>query len=203
MMIATIPAMDSTSLFVAIAGEQPLAESVCETVFDSINLLAANLSKHFIKVMARHTSYEDLAEVIRHRFTDPEATLRELFGRLTFNILVGNTDDHARNHAAFWDGEALTLTPAFDVCPQQRTGREANQAMLILGDVKESRLSICVDAAHRFLLSAHDANATIQGQVDCIHGNWNDACDEAKMMEIDREFLWKRQFLNDYAFAGY
>ena len=155
------------------------------------------------EMMVRYTSYEDLAEAVRHRFTDPEETLRELFGRLTFNILVGNTDDHARNHAAFWDGTVLTLTPAFDICPQQRMGREANQAMLILGDIKESRLSLCVDAAHRFLLSADDAKAIIKGQVDCIRGNWNDACDEAKMTEVDREFLWKRQFLNDYAFAGY
>ena len=155
------------------------------------------------EMMVRYTSYEDLAEVVRHRFTDPEETLRELFGRLTFNILVGNTDDHARNHAAFWDGTVLTLTPAFDICPQQRTGREANQAMLILGDIKESRLSLCVDAAHRFLLSADDAKAIIKAQVDCIRGNWNDACDDAKMTEVDREFLWKRQFLNDYAFAGF
>ncbi len=43
---ATIPAMDSENLFPAIAGEQPLAESVGETVFDSINLLAADLSTH-------------------------------------------------------------------------------------------------------------------------------------------------------------
>jgi serine/threonine-protein kinase HipA len=157
----------------------------------------------FDEMMVRYTSYEDLAEAIRHRFTDPAANLRELFGRLTFNILVGNTDDHARNHAAFWDGTALSLTPAFDICPQQRTGREANQAMLILGDMKESRLALCVDAAHRFLLSADDAKAIIQDQVDCIRGNWIDVCDEAKMTEVDREFLWKRQFLNDYAFAGY
>jgi len=154
------------------------------------------------EMMARYASYEDLAEIIRHRFTDPEASLRELFGRLTFNILVGNTDDHARNHAAFWDGTMLSLTPAFDICPQQRMGREANQAMLILGDMKESRLSLCVDAAHRFLLSPDDAQAIVQGQVDCISRNWNDACDEAKLTEVDRGFLWKRQFLNDYAFAG-
>ena len=28
------------------------------------------------EMMVRYTSYENLAEVIRHRFTDPEATLR-------------------------------------------------------------------------------------------------------------------------------
>ncbi len=46
-------------------------------------------------------------------------------------MLCGNTDDHARNHAAFWDGRALTLTPAYDVCPQPRAGGEAAQIMAI------------------------------------------------------------------------
>ena len=73
--------------------------------------------------MAAYASYEDLAEIVRHRFEAPRATLRELFGRLVFNILCGNTDDHARNHAAFWDGARLSLTPAYDICPQARAGQ--------------------------------------------------------------------------------
>jgi serine/threonine-protein kinase HipA len=83
------------------------------------------------EMMARYASYEDLAEIIRHRFTDAKATLTELFSRIVFNILCGNTDDHARNHAAFWDGQKMTLTPAYDICPQGRSGNEASQAMLI------------------------------------------------------------------------
>ena len=69
---------------------------------------------------AAHASYEALADIVRARFTAPAETLRELFARMVFNILVGNTDDHARNHAAFWDGDSLTLTltPAYDICPQ-------------------------------------------------------------------------------------
>lgn len=59
---------------------------------------------------ARYASYADQADVIRARFTDPRPTLRELFARIVFNILTSNTDDHARNHAAFWDGHTLTLT---------------------------------------------------------------------------------------------
>src|SRR3546814_780366 len=59
------------------------------------------------EMMAPYASYETLAEIIRHRFTAPKATLRELFGRMVFNILCGNTDDHARNHAAFWDGKKI------------------------------------------------------------------------------------------------
>ena len=83
--------------------------------------------------MAAYASYETLAELIRHRFSAPKATLRELFSRMVFNILSGNTDDHARNHAAFWNGSQLSLTPAYDLCPQSRTGQQASQAMLIHG----------------------------------------------------------------------
>ena len=67
------------------------------------------------EMMAAYASYEKLAEIIRHRFVHPKATLRELFSRIVFNILCGNTDDHARNHAAFWDGHQLALTPAYDI----------------------------------------------------------------------------------------
>ena len=41
------------------------------------------------EMMARYASYEDLAELVRHRFADASATLRELFSRLVFNILCG------------------------------------------------------------------------------------------------------------------
>jgi Uncharacterised protein family (UPF0149)/SEC-C motif len=43
---ATIPEMNAEGLFPAIAGGQPLAESVIATVFECINLLAAELSTH-------------------------------------------------------------------------------------------------------------------------------------------------------------
>ena len=78
------------------------------------------------ELMARYASYEQLATIIRHRFLAPREKLKELFGRMF------NTDDHARNHAAFWNGKDLSLTPAYDICPQNRTGGEATQAMLIM-----------------------------------------------------------------------
>ena len=90
------------------------------------------------EMMGRYASYEILAEKIRHKFTNASQTLKELFQRLIINILVGNTDDHARNHAAFWDGHMLSLTPAYDICPQPRTGNIATQAMLILGNNNKS-----------------------------------------------------------------
>ncbi len=152
------------------------------------------------EMMARYASYEDFAEIIRHKFTDVQATLRELFARIVFNILSGNTDDHARNHAAFWNGRELSLTPAYDVCPQGRSGNEATQAMLITGDNRMSRISSCVEASHHFLLSQNEALTIVKHQLAAIGDFWNDVCEEAALTETDRRMLWGRQFLNPFAF---
>jgi serine/threonine-protein kinase HipA len=152
---------------------------------------------------ARYASYEDFSAIIRHRFTEPRKTLEELFGRIVFNILSGNTDDHARNHAAFWDGRALTLTPAYDICPQSRTGGEATQAMLITGNKRLSQLTLCLEAAPQFLLGADRARAIIASQLATVRARWADVCDEAGLSEVDRAFLWGRQFLNPFALEGW
>ncbi len=154
------------------------------------------------EMMARYASYEDLAQIIRVRFDQPKASLHELFARLVFNILCGNTDDHARNHAAFWDGQSLTLTPAYDICPQGRTGREASQAMLIAGDKRASLLQTCLSNAHHFLLKEKDAVVIVQSQLQVIRENWDLVCEEAELTEVDKNLFWGRQFLNPFAFEG-
>ncbi len=151
------------------------------------------------EMMARYASYETLAVIIRHRFTAPKDTLRELFSRLVFNILCGNTDDHARNHAAFWNGETLTLTPAYDICPQGRTGNEASQAMLISGNNNMSHLGSCLEAAHHFLLSEDEARTIFAHLTETIENNWRTVCEKAELGEMDRKRLWGRQFLNPYS----
>ena len=149
--------------------------------------------------MARYASYETLSEIIRHRFTNPKATLKELFSRLVFNILCGNTDDHARNHAAFWDGKALTLTPAYDICPQVRTGNVVSQAMLISGNNNLSQLKTCRKTAHNFLISEEEAREIFSALAAAIEQNWDDVCAKAELNEVDKKRLWNRQFLNPYS----
>jgi serine/threonine-protein kinase HipA len=152
-------------------------------------------------MMARYASYETLAEIIRHRFINPKATLEELFSRLVFNILCGNTDDHARNHAALWDGKTLSLTPAYDICPQGRTGNEASQAMLISGNNNLSQLKTCLATAHNFLLSETQAHRIFEKLTAAIEQHWNSVCEEAKLNKVDRNLLWGRQFLNPFSTA--
>ena len=152
------------------------------------------------EMMAAYASYEKLAEIIRHRFTHAKATLRELFSRIVFNVLCGNTDDHARNHAAFWDGHQLALTPAYDICPQSRSGQQASQAMLIQGADRASQVASCIAAAPVFMLGREEAIAIVNQQVTVIEHEWQATCDEAGLSEVDRQLFWRRQFLNPFAF---
>jgi serine/threonine-protein kinase HipA len=154
------------------------------------------------EMMARYASYEELASIVRHRFDEPKQTLRELFGRLVFNVLCGNTDDHARNHAAFWDGRTLRLTPAYDICPQARAGGEATQAMLVVGDKRWSQIAVCLEAAPAFQLPAAEAISIVAKQITVIRRQWPRICDEAKLTPVDRKLLWRRQILNPFAFEG-
>lgn len=154
------------------------------------------------EMMARYASYEDLAEIIRHRFTSPKATLHELFGRLVFNILCGNTDDHARNHAGFWDGKNLTLTSAFDICPQSRTGNEASQAMLIVDDKRMSNLVTCLEVSPHFQLDQKAAKDMITAQLEAIRAGWVDVCEEANLSEVEHNLFGQRIFLNPFIFEG-
>jgi len=155
------------------------------------------------EMMARYASYQDLAEIIRHRFTDPKETLKELYGRICFNVLCGNTDDHARNHAAFWDGRMLTLTPAYDICPQARTGNEATQAMLIKGnDGRASTLATLLASAPDYHLKEAEATSLIEHQIKTIAEHWQEVCDEADLSPVERKLFAGRQFLNIYAVDG-
>lgn len=151
--------------------------------------------------MGRYATYYDLADAIRYRFTEPKRTLRELFSRIVFNICVSNTDDHARNHAAFWDGEYLTLTPAYDICPQPRSGGEATQAMAIGRDgYRYSQLAGCIKSAtDTYLLTTAEAKNIIDHQVSTIRSEWNEAADAARLTSTERQQLWGRQILNPYA----
>jgi serine/threonine-protein kinase HipA len=71
--------------------------------------------------------YVDLARTIRG-FAAP-ATVRDelaqLFRRMTFNVLAGNRDDHARNHGFLRHSDGWHLAPAFDMNPSREMREHA------------------------------------------------------------------------------
>lgn len=155
------------------------------------------------EMSARHASYFEICQAVARSFTAPAATYRELFTRLVLNVSVGNTDDHLRNHAAFWDGHHLELTPAYDIAPQPRASREANQAIALTrhGD-RSSTLATCLAAAPGFNLAAAEARSIIDHVVTQVKEGFADACDQARVRSQDRESLWGREFFNPYMFEN-
>jgi serine/threonine-protein kinase HipA len=153
---------------------------------------------------ARYGSYADLADHIRRSFTSPASTLRELFSRIVLNILVGNTDDHPRNHAAFVNADgSLTLTPAYDICPQPRSVPQANQAMAIGREgQRTSQIATCLAASGTYLLSSQQAQEIIDEQIEVIRAQWDEAADAARLSELDRRQLYGREILNEFAFRS-
>ena len=68
-------------------------------------------------------SYCDLASVLDSK------NKKELFRRMVFNGLFGNTDDHLRNHDVLYDGKSWNLSPAFDITPTPITYSKQNHAL--------------------------------------------------------------------------
>lgn len=150
---------------------------------------------------ARYGSYPDFVDVLRELGSAPQDVGRRVFERIVFNIAVGNNDDHARNHAAFWDGQALELTPAFDLTPQIRSTDTSAQAMAIGRDgSRASQFSTCVTAAAAYGLSRPEARQIIDHIVSTIEAHWLEASDSAGLSHADRNTLWRRSILNRSVF---
>lgn len=149
---------------------------------------------------SRYASYADLADVVRlGPFLQVQRTLRELFTRLVFNVCTGNNDDHLRNHAAFWDGEHLQLTPAYDLAPQPRSTDVSTQAIGVTRDGRRnSQLWLCREAAADLLIAPGEADAIIDLVVTTIEKSWDEVCDEVRLTRAERGTLMGREFLNRY-----
>lgn len=152
------------------------------------------------ETMGRYASYLELADHMRRYCRHPSRDLMELFRRMVFNILIGNTDDHAKNHAFFWDGDYFELTPAYDICPYLRVGQQATQAMIVGEQGAFSLLSNALSAASRFQLSKQTAQTEIDTLVDAVRRYWPIACERAQLTALQQQQLTGTAVLNPYCF---
>jgi serine/threonine-protein kinase HipA len=120
-------------------------------------------------------SYADLALWLRRHGSAPGEDVPELFLRMVFNVLIGNTDDHLRNHAVIDFGDGFRLSPLFDVMPWPATGGERLQA---IGVGRQGRLATVENAlsdAALFGLKPDAAQAEIRRLQAAIAGGWEAA----------------------------
>lgn len=149
-------------------------------------------------------SYPALLDVLAKESASANGLGESIFRRAAFNVAIGNTDDHLRNHAAFWDGKHLELTPAYDLSPVLRSGETASQALALTwaGD-RTSSLAVLVDAAADYKLNRATARDIAEEITETVHEHWLDAADFGELPEAQRTLMWKRMFLNLGSVRGF
>jgi len=123
-------------------------------------------------------SYPRLAEELRW-IGAPAEDRRELFGRMVFNAVCGNDDDHPRNHAIMFDadGGGWRLAPAFDVVPNPVETPACLAMQLSTGRFDIARGTVLADA-HRFGFgNREDAAAWLDALLDRIGGTFDAAAE--------------------------
>lgn len=81
--------------------------------------------------------YTDIVDFIIRHGSNVEQNLEELFRRMAFYIIVGNSDDHFRNHGFLLTRKGGELSPAYDINPTLAD----NQSLLINRFTSESDLN--------------------------------------------------------------
>ncbi|MBD5132866.1 MAG: type II toxin-antitoxin system HipA family toxin [Clostridiales bacterium] len=111
--------------------------------------------------------YTDIVDFIIQHGSNVEQNLEELYRRVAFYIIVGNSDDHFRNHGFLLTRKGWELSPAYDINPTLSD----NQSLLINSTTSESDLNILLASAGDYMLSTEKAK-TIIAEVKSAMKSW-------------------------------
>ena len=117
-------------------------------------------------------TYTDIAEIIRMYSSSPTEDLNELWKRAVFNVLIGNLDDHLRNHGFLYDrNNRWRLSPAYDLNPVPLAEKARELTTWISEQGPEADLNLAREAAPFFALKKKEAEAMID-EISAVLKNW-------------------------------
>ena len=102
--------------------------------------------------------YLDIVNYIIKNCCNVDFNLKELYRRVAFNISIGNSDDHFRNHGFLLTPQGWTLSPAFDINPSL----SKEQSLLINSYTSKSDLNILLDSCEEYMLNHNTAKQIIE-----------------------------------------
>ena len=108
--------------------------------------------------------YLDIVDFIIQNCTDVDRNLQELYRRVAFNICIGNTDDHFRNHGFLLTAKGWTLSPAYDMNPTLNE----YQSLLISSTSNKADLSVLLDACEDYMLNRKTAEKIVSEVVEAV-----------------------------------
>lgn len=117
-------------------------------------------------------NYVDVALQMRAWSRDPVADMRELYGRLLFNVLIQNTDDHLRNLGFLYRGGGKWgLSPAYDVNPVPEEGTTLKTAISeIHGNAPD--IDAVIEVSPYFDIDNDDARTIASTMATTIRDEW-------------------------------
>lgn len=113
--------------------------------------------------------YLDIVDFVIQSCTDVERNLQELYRRVAFNICIGNSDDHFRNHGFLLTAKGWTLSPAYDMNPTLNE----YQSLLISSTSNKADLSILLDACDDYMLNRKTAEKIVSEVLETVKG-WHE-----------------------------
>ncbi|MEG0891447.1 MAG: HipA domain-containing protein [Bacteroidales bacterium] len=113
------------------------------------------------------SGYLDIVDFILQNCTDVNKNLQELYRRIAFNICIGNSDDHFRNHGFLLTPKGWTLSPAYDINPTLNE----YQSLFISNNSNRADLSILLDACESYMLTRDIATQIILEVATAVK-NW-------------------------------
>lgn len=136
--------------------------------------------------------YLDIVDFIVQGCTDVENNLEELYRRVAFNICVGNTDDHFRNHGFLLTAKGWILSPAYDMNPTL----SEYQSLLISSKSNSSDLNILLDACEEYMIDKSTADNIICEVVKAV-GDWKIVANRLQISQSEMNLFGAR--LDKYA----
>lgn len=133
-------------------------------------------------------SYPELFEALLRHGAAATEDGRELYRRLSFNVLISNVDDHLRNHGFLWqDRRGWRLSPAYDMNPTPVDVRQRILTTRISPDDATCDIELVRSVAEYFGLASEDADVLIGEVARAIRG-WRDVATTsgASRREIER-----------------
>ncbi len=130
-------------------------------------------------------TYTDIAECIRMYSSAPTADLHELWRHIVFGVMIGNLDDHLRNHGFLYDSDdKWRLSPAYDLNPVPLEEMVRELTTWISDEGPEAELDLAYRAAPFFALKDEEA-ARIAGEVAAGLQGWRDLARQFGMSAAD------------------
>jgi len=135
-------------------------------------------------------SYIDLVQLISDQGAQNHinADLEQLYRRVVFNVLVGNRDDHLRNHGCLRAKTGWRLAPAFDINPNLH---KQEHALTLNGNVATPNMKVVRETAEDYYRLTRAQADVIEKQVTNVVKQWKDRADHLGMPRFEVQQMAK------------